>query len=110
MNGDELVREPVPELQKVETFLKVPHYFSDEIVIHNVQTGFYCWKRIDDDHHCTKVHPECEDRSKKGLKHPFISPYTIDKVKEFFEPHIKNFCEMISPCTNFEWCKMHYNY
>ena len=107
VNGDELVREPVTELAKVETFLQIPHYFSDDILKLDKTTGFYCWKRFDDRHNCTNPYPKCEN-SNKGLKHPFISPYTMDKVKEFFQPHIKNFCKMISPCTNFEWCKCYY--
>ena len=52
VNGDQLVRDPVTELHKIETFLHVPHYFSNKIFTFNATKRFYCWRRIDRDVPC----------------------------------------------------------
>ena len=96
VNGDELITNPVPVLQQVETFLNVSHYFKDSMFVMNEQKGFYCWNRD------TKTkEPKCLGSS-KGRDHPTISNSTLNTLKEFLNPHVQKFCSLAD--VKFNWC------
>ena len=103
VNGDELIRNPVSELHRIETFLDIPHYFSKDIFSYNETKGFYCWRRYDSTGECTKPNLECMN-SHNGRKHPEVSEASLRQVKNFLIPHIRNFCRSILPNVTFSWC------
>ena len=97
VNGEELITNPVPLLHEVETFLNVSHYFNNSMFVIN-KKGFYCWK----------INPQAENPkclgSSKGRTHPIISNSTLNKMKEFFQPHVQRFCELAD--VQFTWCSL----
>ena len=97
VNGEELITNPVPLLHEVETFLNVSHYFNNSMFVIN-KKGFYCWKR-----NPQAENPKCLG-STKGRTHPIISNSTLDKMKEFFQPHVQRFCELAD--VKFNWCSL----
>ena len=98
VNGDELIANPVPVLQQVETFLNVSHYFKDSLFTIDKEKGFFCWK----------VNPEAKEPkclgSSKGREHPIVSNSTLNKMKEFLKPHAQNFCQLAA--VKFNWCSL----
>lgn len=96
VNGDELVSDPYSVLIKVEEFLKVPKYFAKEMFYYNETKGFYCWTGSNNSTNCLG--------SSKGRKHPKVSEETLDKLRNYFRPHIKSFCSMAN--VSFNWCNL----
>ena len=98
VSGDRLITDPVKEVTRVEQFLNVPSYFKPDMFYFNETKGFYCWKRAISN---TKV--RCLGSS-KGRKHPEVSEKTISKLRQFFKPHMKEFCMLAR--VNFSWCHL----
>ena len=98
LNGDELITNPVPILNKVESFLNVSHYFENRMFTINKEKGFYCWKR-----NATKEELQCLGKS-KGRPHPTVSNSTLNKLKEFLQPHAQKFCHLAD--VKFNWCSL----
>ena len=97
VNGEELITDPVPLLHEVETFLNVSHYFNNNMFVRNKENGFYCWKR--------NSKAQCLGRHQgKGRPHPIISNSTLNKMKDFFQPHVQKFCELAD--VKFNWCSL----
>ena len=97
VSGDRLIDNPVPELQKVEKFLGVSPFFTEDLFYKNQTKGFYCWKRTNDG---GDEVPYCLD-SKKGRKHPTVNNQTIAKLKAFFKAHNENFYSLVG--EDFGW-------
>ena len=98
LNGDELITNPVPLLNKVESFLNISHYFKNSMFTINKEKGFYCWKR-----NATTEELKCLGKS-KGRPHPTVSDGTLNKLKEFSRPHAKRFCQLAD--VKFNWCSL----
>ena len=98
LNGDELITNPVPLLNKVESFLNISHYFKNSMFTLNKEKGFYCWKR-----NATTEELKCLSKS-KGRPHPTVSDSTLNKLKEFSRPHAKRFCQLAD--VKFNWCSL----
>ena len=98
VSGDQLITDPVKEVTRVERFLNVPSYFKHDMFYFNETKGFYCWKRANG-----KSQIRCLGSS-KGRKHPQVSEKTISKLRQFFKPHMKQFCMLAS--VNFSWCHL----
>ena len=98
LNGDELITNPVPLLNKVESFLNVSHYFENSTFTINKEKGFYCWKR-----NATTEELQCLGKS-KGRPHPTVSNSTLNKLKKFLRPHAKRFCQLAD--VKFNWCSL----
>ena len=97
LNGDELITNPVPILNKVESFLNVSHYFENRMFAIN-EKGFYCWKR-----NATTEELQCLGSS-KGRPHPTVSNSTLNKLKQFLQPHAQKFCRLAD--VKFNWCSL----
>ena len=97
VDGDLLVKNPLPELRKVENFLGVSPFFDDEMFFYSKTKGFYCMKKRDS--RGTYV-PSCLGES-KGRKHPKVPDEFISKLKAFFKPHNEKFYSLIG--YNFDW-------
>ena len=98
VNGDKLITNPVPILQKIETYLNISHYFKDSMFIMNDKKGFFCWKK-----NAKQKNPRCFG-SHRGQEHPTLSDSTLYKLKSFLKPHTRRFCHMAN--VNFNWCSL----
>ena len=92
VNGENLVRDPVAELSKVETFLGLEHHLSRDNFYFNSTKGFYCMK--------LQWRQKCLSNS-KGREHPKISARTMQMLRDFFRPLNDKLYDMVG--INFGW-------
>lgn len=97
VNGDELIRDPVPELQRVETFLGVSPFFRKEMFYFNATKGFYCWKKSGR----SGVEMSYCLGGGKGREHPVIPEEVISRLRAFFRPHNDRFYQLVG--LQFGW-------
>ena len=99
VDGDKFSKYPVPELRKIETFLNIDHYFTDEMFVFNSTKGFYCLKKTD-----IRWSPEpfmqCLSKG-KGRQHPKVSAQVIQRLRSIFLPHNERFFNLTG--RHFEW-------
>lgn len=86
VNGDQLIEDPLSQLQRIETFLGIPHRISNNNFYFNETKGFYCLRNDSSD--------KCL-RETKGRKHPHVNPIVISKLRKFFADHNQKFYELI---------------
>ncbi|CAL4126983.1 unnamed protein product, partial [Meganyctiphanes norvegica] len=82
VDGDELVHNPLPVIQKVQKFLKVSNSITAQHFYFNETKGFWC-----------NVILGCMD-SKKGRKHEVVKPELISRLRTFYAPYNKQFYEL----------------
>lgn len=90
--GENLVKDPMSELAKVEKFLGIEHKLTDEYFYYNKTRGFYCMHK--------ETHEKCLARS-KGRKHPDVDPIIVGKLHRFFRPHNQILYDLIN--RDFGW-------
>ena len=95
VDGDNLVLRPFEEMEKVETFLGLRHYLSDDHFVFDRKKGFYCIHRENGAH-------KCLNRT-KGRPHPKIDPDVVNQLNDFFEPYNQQFYELVG--KTFKWPK-----
>ena len=95
MDGTEFIKNPLRQLQELETFLEVKPYFNSEIVYLNETRGFYCVKMDN-----KKDGFVCGSPG-KGREHPKLQESTLNLLKEYFEPYNEKFFESIG--KRFNW-------
>lgn len=91
VDGDRFIKDPYPELFKVESFLGLGHKIPPEAFYYNVTKGFYCFSGFSN---------PCLGES-KGREHPYVSPELIKKLQDFFRPRNSQFYRMVN--QSFEW-------
>lgn len=92
VDGDAVIENPIPELQKAEKFLGVSAYFTESMFYFNETKGFYCWKK--------SGKPTCLGTA-KGREHPTLSTSVQSKLQNFFAPHNEKF---------FQLCQCHFSW
>ena len=97
IDGDVLISEPVSELVRVEKFLDVNHFFTEDMFYYNSTKGFHCWRK---NNKSGKLVPVCLGKS-KGRRHPKLSNDTEQKLATFFSPHNNKFYEQVK--RTFDW-------
>lgn len=84
INGDRLASDnPAIELHKVEEFLGIPNYLTEDMFYKDEVKGFYC---------ITKT--GCLGKE-KGHKPPEFEPAFVEKIRAFLRPHNKLFYELV---------------
>jgi len=86
VNGDLLIKDPVPELKRIETFLGLEHKITRDNFYFNHTKGFYCLRNETAD--------KCL-RETKGRKHPYVSPVVVTKLRQFFSDHNRKLYELL---------------
>lgn len=86
VNGDLLIKDPVQELRKIETFLGLEHKITRDNFYFNHTKGFYCLRNETAD--------KCL-RETKGRKHPRVSPVVVTKLRQFFSDHNRKLYELL---------------
>ena len=88
VDGDAFVKNPLPELEKIEDFLGIEHQLNEDMFYYNETRGFYCRKN-------QKQYSGCMNPEKKGLPHPNVAHKVIAKLCKYFEPHNKAFYKLV---------------
>jgi len=105
ISAENLVANPVEELQKIEKFLGVRHKLTKDVFYFNKTRGFYCMcvnqrKLYTDSGRRVTFEQTCLPRG-KGRNHPSIDLNVLKKLRIFFRPHNKRLYKMVG--INFGW-------
>eukprot|EP00111_Clytia_hemisphaerica_P001507 TCONS_00004322-protein len=94
VNGDEFIKNPVPQLIEVQKFLELPVLLDERHFVFNKTKGFYCVKDTDE------TDGKCLGDS-KGRTHPTVKRSARRKLKDFYKFHNEVFFNLIG--KNFGW-------
>lgn len=86
VNGDQLIEDPVPQLQRIERFLGLEQHIGMRNFYFNETKGFYCLRNETSDR-CLK--------ETKGRRHPRVDPAIIVRLRKYFAEHNQKFYELI---------------
>jgi len=105
LSAENLVANPVEELQRVERFLGLRHKLTKDLFYFNESRGFYCMcvdqrKRDARPDKEVEVDGKCLSSS-KGRPHPSLDPHVLNKLREFFRPHNERLYSLVG--VNFGW-------
>jgi len=92
VDGDALIRDPFPEVKRVERFLGLPPQINASNFYFNRTKGFYCLR----DH----GRERCLHDS-KGRAHPKVAPDILHKLYRFFHEPNRKFFELVG--RTFDW-------
>ena len=93
IDGDKFVSDPLSELVKVEHFLGLGNYFTEQNVVFNEEKGFYC--KVSD-----SGHKKCLSKT-KGVSHPDVQPDVEEKLRNYFKQHNQRFYDAVQ--HDFGW-------
>ncbi|KAF7687546.1 heparan sulfate (glucosamine) 3-O-sulfotransferase 1-like 2 [Silurus meridionalis] len=93
VDGEALIRDPFPELQKAEKFLELPPRIMPDNFYFNTTKGFYCL--------LSAGHDKCLDES-KGRPHAPLSNEAFQKLCRFLRLPNQIFFRMTG--QTFDWC------
>ena len=93
VSGENLVDNPVEELEKVEDFLNLPHFLDNSKFVKDPERGFYCMKTASGAEECL---PKA-----KGKAHPDVDQIVVEKLHKFFKPYNEKFYQMVG--QRFHW-------
>ncbi|XP_022915860.1 heparan sulfate glucosamine 3-O-sulfotransferase 1 [Onthophagus taurus] len=86
VNGDSLIEDPVPQLQRIEKFLGLEPHIGNHNFYFNETKGFYCLRNETSDR-CL--------RETKGRRHPRVDPNIVAKLRKYYGEHNQKFYELI---------------
>ena len=92
VDGDALIRDPFPEVKRVERFLRLEPQINASNFYFNRTKGFYCLR----DH----SRERCLHDS-KGRAHPRVAPDILHKLYRFFHEPNRKFFELVG--RTFDW-------
>ncbi|KAG8199165.1 hypothetical protein JTE90_015996 [Oedothorax gibbosus] len=82
VDGDDLIKDPFPEVQRIEEFLGIAHRISKDNFFYNKTKGFYCVRN--------ETTEKCLNES-KGRRHPVVSEEVVHKLRQFYAPYNRMF-------------------
>ena len=90
INGEQLIREPSVEIDKLQSFLNLRPVIRKEHFVHNRRKGFACIiKPID------SKQVKCLS-DQKGRKHPVIDTTILNDLNDFYRPTSRKLFELIN--------------
>ncbi|XP_069058898.1 heparan sulfate glucosamine 3-O-sulfotransferase 1 [Pleurodeles waltl] len=92
VDGDKLIKDPFPEMEKVEKFLKLSPQINASNFYFNKTKGFYCLRDGGRD--------RCLHES-KGRAHPHVDSVLMEKLQEHFHEPNKKFFDIVG--RTFDW-------
>uniref|UniRef100_A0A672VAN7 Sulfotransferase n=2 Tax=Strigops habroptila TaxID=2489341 RepID=A0A672VAN7_STRHB len=92
VDGNTLIKDPLPELQKVERFLNLPSQIMSSNFYFNQTKGFYCI-RSDGRERCL--------HESKGRPHPLVNSTVLEQLYSYFREHNAKFYRMVN--HSFDW-------
>lgn len=81
VNGEQLIKEPSVELDKVQKFLNLKKLIKREHFIHNKRKGFACILKPLDSNQVKCLNDQ------KGRKHPRIDTNVLNDLSAFYRPY-----------------------
>ena len=93
VDGAKLVSDPLTEIVRVENFLGLRNYFTDEHFVFNEKKGFNCMIFEDGKKHCLG--------KSKGITHPDLNSHVEAKLRKFFNPFNRDFYNAVQ--HDFGW-------
>ena len=95
LDGTEMLKNPLRQLQELENFLGVKPYFNSEIIYFNATRGLHCVRMYNKEGGLQCGSPG------KGREHPKLKDSTFNLLKEYFEPYNKKLFDTIG--KRFNW-------
>ncbi|XP_052687021.1 heparan sulfate glucosamine 3-O-sulfotransferase 6-like [Crassostrea angulata] len=95
VHGENLVTNPGEEMRKVQTFLGLRTFITEDNFILNKTRGFPCIKKT-----MSSKRGHCLDES-KGRKHPILPESVIAALRRFYRPFNAKFYRLTN--INFHW-------
>ena len=92
IDGDNFVKNPVEELQNIETFLGLQPFITEKHFVYSTDKRFYCLKENDD----VNCMPD-----RKGVPHPQMSEVTRKRLQQYYKPFNEEL--FITIGRNFSW-------
>ncbi|KFQ45793.1 Heparan sulfate glucosamine 3-O-sulfotransferase 1, partial [Nestor notabilis] len=92
VDGDKLIKDPFPEIEKVERFLMLSPQINASNFYFNKTKGFYCLR--------DSGRERCLHES-KGRAHPQVDTRLLEKLHEYFHEPNKKFFELVG--RTFDW-------
>lgn len=94
VSGEEMVRNPVREIKRVEKFLDLTPFFSESNFVFNAEKGFPCFRSA------ANKNERCLGKA-KGRTHPTVDPSVLSELRRYYRP----FNEQLYNITqrNFGW-------
>ena len=89
VNGDKFIKNPLPELEKVQKFLNLPVEITAKDMTFNKTKGFWC---INVNKHGNST-VDCLGEG-KGRPRPPVDTWAVEKLRAFYAPHNEEFNEM----------------
>ncbi|XP_058651961.1 heparan sulfate (glucosamine) 3-O-sulfotransferase 1-like1 [Onychostoma macrolepis] len=93
VDGDTLIHDPLPELQRVERFLHLPPRIVASNFYFNQTKGFYCIR--------SDGHERCLHES-KGRPHPPVNSTVLRQLRSYLRQHNRNFYRLIGRTFNWQ--------
>ena len=99
VNGEELIKNPVPELKLVEKFLGLKPFIDEKLFYFNETKGFPCLVPP------TQTNGEpttsgCLSKD-KGRPHPHVNEDVVTLLRDYYKPLNEDFYRTVS--RNFQW-------
>ena len=91
LDGEEFVFNPLPGLQKVQSFLNISNFFTNENFYFDKMKRFFC---------LAKPIRSCMTES-KGRVHPYVKQDVLKKLYNFYRPYNIELKELLQ--LNFTW-------
>lgn len=93
LDSSELQKYPFHTLKKVEQFLNLPNYFTDDNFVYNKAKSFYCFKS-------RKGNKQCLNSS-KGRDHPHVPEELLKQLEDYYSSFNKELFHYLN--INFTW-------
>ena len=94
MDGDSLIEDPFPEMERIQQFLRLEQEITRDHFAFNATKGFYCIKMPG------SASDKCLNDT-KGRRHPSVDPSVIQTLRRFYAPFNRQFYQMAG--KDFRW-------
>lgn len=97
VNGDDIIRNPVPALNEIEAFLGIENVISYDHIVFCKEKGFFCKRNVNlaKGKNLPRVEIKCLN-GHKGRESPPVQETTIKQLKEYFQKLNVKFFKLIS--------------
>ncbi|XP_072032731.1 heparan sulfate glucosamine 3-O-sulfotransferase 1-like [Amphiura filiformis] len=91
IDGEEFVYNPLPSLQKVESFLNISNFFTHDTFYFDFRKKFFC---------LAQPFRSCMNEA-KGRTHPLVEQDVLDTLRKFYRPYNLELMKLLN--LNFSW-------
>lgn len=95
VSGEQLVKEPFAEIQKVERFLGLKPFYTEKNFVFNPEKGFPCFRGSNE-----RSGLRCLGKA-KGRSHPVVDSRILNELRKYYHPFNKQLYKMVH--RDFQW-------